>query len=112
VFGNLGIEQGRRDDIESLIYVLIYFFLGQLPWQNLDAKDKKEKYEKILEKKLTTSVEELCRGLPEQLMSILKYIRKIFFDEKPDYEFVRKQLESILEDNGEINDKVFVWNTL
>jgi hypothetical protein len=56
VFGNLGVEQGRRDDIESLIYVLIYFFLGQLPWQNLDAKDKKEKYEKILEKKLTTSV--------------------------------------------------------
>jgi len=45
-------------------------------------------------------------------MSILKYIRKIFFDEKPDYEFVRKQLESILYENGEINDKVFCWNTL
>lgn len=45
---HLGIEQGRRDDIEGMIYMLIYFFLGQLPWQNMDAKDKKEKYEKIL----------------------------------------------------------------
>ena len=36
-----GIQQGRRDDVEGLIYVLIYFFLGQLPWQNLDARDKK-----------------------------------------------------------------------
>jgi hypothetical protein len=71
-----------------------------LPWQNLDARDKKEKYEKILEKKLTTPVEDLCRGLPEQLMTVLRYIRKIYFDEKPDYEFIRKQLESILFENG------------
>ena len=45
---HLGIEQGRRDDVQGLIYMLIYFCLGQLPWQNMDAKNKKEKYEKIL----------------------------------------------------------------
>jgi casein kinase 1 len=45
---HLGIEQGRRDDIESLVYMLVYFYLGQLPWQNMDARNKKEKYEKIL----------------------------------------------------------------
>lgn len=45
---HLGIEQGRRDDIEGMVYMLIYFFHGQLPWQNMDAKNKKEKYEKIL----------------------------------------------------------------
>lgn len=47
-----------------------------------------------------TSVQFLCQGLPEQLITILKYIRKIYFDDKPDYEYVRKQLESILFDNG------------
>ena len=51
--------------------MLIYFFLGQLPWQNLDARDKKEKYEKILEKKLSSTIEDLCRGLPEQLITVL-----------------------------------------
>jgi hypothetical protein len=95
-----------------MIYMLIYFFLGQLPWQNLDARDKKEKYEKILEKKLSTTIEDLCRGLPEQLMTVLKYIRNIYFDAKPDYEYIRNKLESILVENNEINDKVFVWNTL
>ena len=52
---HLGIQQGRRDDLEGMIYMLIYFFFGSLPWQNMDAKNKKEKYEKILEKKLNTS---------------------------------------------------------
>ena len=52
---HLGIQQGRRDDIQGLIYMLIYFCIGQLPWQNMDAKNKKQKYEKILQKKLSTS---------------------------------------------------------
>lgn len=38
---HLGIEQGRRDDVEGMIYMVIYFFKGQLPWQNMDAKNKK-----------------------------------------------------------------------
>ena len=70
--------------------MLIYFFLGNLPWQNMDARNKKEKYEKILEKKLNTPLENLCQGLPPQIARILKYIRNIFFDAKPDYEYLRK----------------------
>ena len=109
---HIGIEQGRRDDIEGMIYMLIYFCLGQLPWQNLDAKDKKEKYEKILEKKLTIAPEDLCEGLPHQFVSALKYIRKIYFDSKPDYEYLRKLFEEILADNDMANDKIFCWNHL
>ncbi len=90
--------------------MLIYFFLGQLPWQNMDAKDKKEKYEKILEKKLITSPEALCQEIPQEFVVMLKYIRKVAFDEKPDYDYMRKLLEDVLEANNEVNDKVFCWN--
>lgn len=61
---HLGIEQGRRDDLESMVYVLIYFLRGNLPWQNLKAANKKEKYERITEKKLATPMSVLCGGLP------------------------------------------------
>ena len=64
---HLGIEQGRRDDIESLIYVLIYFLRGSLPWQSMKGQGKKEKYEKIMEKKLTYSIPFLTEGLPVEL---------------------------------------------
>ena len=50
----MGIEQARRDDIESIGYVIMYFLRGILPWQNMKAKDTKAKYQMILEKKMST----------------------------------------------------------
>jgi len=58
------IDQSRRDDLESLGYILIYFLKGELPWQGLKAKTMKEKYEKIMEKKISSSIETLCKGFP------------------------------------------------
>ncbi len=57
-------EQSRRDDLESLGYVLMYFNLGSLPWQGLKAATKRQKYERISEKKMSTPIEVLCKGYP------------------------------------------------
>ena len=55
-----GIEQARRDDLEGIAYTLIYFLKGRLPWQGIKAKDKKQKYQKIMEMKVNTTLEQLC----------------------------------------------------
>ena len=60
-------EQSRRDDMEALGYILIYFLKGCLPWQGLISRTKEQKYKLISEKKLSTTVEELCKGLPGKL---------------------------------------------
>jgi serine/threonine protein kinase len=61
---HLGIEQSRRDDLESIGYVLIYFLRGNLPWEKLEAQSKLEKFRKIMETKINTPIDELCRGYP------------------------------------------------
>jgi casein kinase I family protein HRR25 len=65
---HLGIEQSRRDDLEALGYVLVYFLRGELPWQGLKSKTMNEKYEKIMEKKITTQLDVLCcKGIPGKI---------------------------------------------
>lgn len=61
---HMGIEQSRRDDIESLVYVLLYLLKGKLPWQGIDAKDRDDKYKKIMQMKISVSPSELCTGCP------------------------------------------------
>ena len=62
------IEQSRRDDLECIGYVLIYFIKGELPWQGLRARNKKDKYNQIKNKKQNTSLEELCSGIPSKIL--------------------------------------------
>lgn len=61
---HLGVEQSRRDDMESLGYVMVYMMKGALPWQNQQGATRNDKYEKIKQKKLATPFDVLCRGLP------------------------------------------------
>jgi serine/threonine protein kinase len=107
---HLGIEQGRRDDLESLGYVMIYFLRGVLPWQNLKATNKKDKYEKIMEKKLSTSIESLCKGVPTEFVTYLTYCRNMKFDEKPDYLFLKNLFKDIFIRSRFEYDQVFDWN--
>lgn len=105
-----GIEQSRRDDLESLGYVLMYFQRGQLPWQGLKAINKRQKYEKIREKKLATSIEELCQGHPIEFATFINYCRGLKFDESPNYDIPRGLLKELFRNSGYAYDYVFDWN--
>ena len=70
---HIGIDQSRRDDLESLSYIFIYCLKGELPWMGVRAYTRKEKYEKIMEKKMSIPVETLCKGYPSMYIYIYIY---------------------------------------
>ncbi|TIA64000.1 kinase-like protein, partial [Aureobasidium pullulans] len=106
---HLGVEQSRRDDMESLGYVMLYFCRGSLPWQGLKAATKKQKYDRIMEKKMTTPTEVLCRGFPNEFAIYLNYTRSLRFDDKPDYSYLRKIFRDLFVREGFQYDYVFDW---
>ncbi|KAI8967512.1 kinase-like domain-containing protein [Mycotypha africana] len=109
---HLGREQSRRDDLESLGHVFMYFLRGSLPWQGLKAATNKQKYEKIGEKKQTTPIKDLCEGFPEEFGIYLQYVRKLGFEETPDYDFLRGLFSKAIEKAGEEDDGVYDWMLL
>lgn len=106
---HLGIEQSRRDDLESLGYIFMYFLRGSLPWQGLKAQTKKQKYDRISEKKMATPVETLCKGFPSEFAVFLNYVRGLRFEDKPDYQYLRKLFRDLFVREGYQMDYVFDW---
>merc|ERR1712099_110714 len=109
---HLGIEQSRRDDLESIAYVLIYFARGALPWQGLKAPSKREKYMKIMQIKMSTPIEVLCKNMAPELATFLNYCRSLRFEERPDYAYLGKLLMDMLERDGCQYDLAFDWLSL
>lgn len=109
---HLGREQSRRDDLEALGHVFMYFLRGGLPWQGLKAATNKQKYEKIGEKKQSTPIKELCENFPEEFGIYLNYVRKLGFEETPDYDFLRELFTKVLKNTGETEDGVYDWMIL
>jgi casein kinase 1 len=109
---HLGIEQSRRDDLEAVGYVLMYFNRGSLPWQGLKANGKKEKYEKIMEKKMSTPIEVLCKNFPNEFVTYLNYCRSLRFEDRPDYAYLRRLLKDLFFREGYQYDFVFDWTIL
>ena len=95
--------------MESLGYVMLYFCRGSLPWQGLKAATKKQKYDRIMEKKMTTPTEVLCRGFPNEFAIYLNYTRSLRFDDKPDYSYLRKIFRDLFVREGFQYDYVFDW---
>ena len=106
---HLGREQSRRDDLEALGHVFMYFLRGGLPWQGLKAATNKQKYEKIGEKKQTTQIKELCEGFPEQFAHYLTYVRNLGFEDTPDYDYLRDLFTQALKEEGLVEDGEYDW---
>ena len=104
-----GAEQSRRDDLESLFYVIMYFFRGNLPWQNLKIKSRQQRFNKINEIKKNYDYKLLCKNLPRELYNLGIYIKHLKFEETPNYVFIKKCFNSILENIYEKNDNKFSW---
>jgi serine/threonine protein kinase len=97
---HLGIEQSRRDDLESVAYILIYFLRGSLPWQGLKSNKPEQKYRLILQKKQQVTIGQLCQGLPTAFAEFLAYARSLKFDAKPDMLYLRKMFRDLYHELG------------
>jgi casein kinase 1 len=109
---HLGREQSRRDDLEALGHIFMYFLRGGLPWQGLKAATNKQKYEKIGEKKKTTTIKDLCDGFPEEFSKYLSYVRNLGFEDTPDYDYLRDLFTEALKNAGEVEDGEYDWMKL
>ncbi|CAD8058209.1 unnamed protein product [Paramecium primaurelia] len=106
---HLGIEQSRRDDMESLGYLWLYFLKGSLPWQGLDVKNREEKYELIKTIKQTITIEDLCNGLPNEFLKYFQHCRSLKFDEEPDYKRFKMLFRDLFFKLDFIWDYLFNW---
>ena len=92
---HLGYSLSRRDDLESLLYLFVYMLKGKLPWQGLPRKCF-DKYFNMQKMKINMSLEEICRGCPQQIVEMMAYVRRLRFTETPDYGYLDRMLDGIL----------------
>ena len=106
-----GVEQSRRDDLESLAYSLIYLARSGkcLPWQGMKCQSRKEKQEKIYERKLHTSIDALCLNLPKEFQEFLLYARQLAFAEEPNYTYLFSLLKQVYQTVNIKNDGLYDW---
>uniref|UniRef100_A0A2K7LAH5 Protein kinase domain-containing protein n=1 Tax=Glycine max TaxID=3847 RepID=A0A2K7LAH5_SOYBN len=101
---HLGIEQSRRDDLESLdldIYIILTI--------GLKATTKKQKYDKISEKKMSTPIEVLCKSYPSEFVSYFHYFRMLRFEDKLDYSYLKRLFRNLFIREGYQFDYIFYW---
>ena len=107
-----GLEQSRRDDMESIAYVILYFFKGKLPWQGLKCKDKNEKYAKIKEMKMSMTPEKLCEGIPVEFAKYLTAVKKLGFEEEPAYKNYIQMFMNLFKSKDFEMDYLYDWVTV
>ena len=106
-----GIEQSRRDDLESVGYVLVYLMKGCLPWQGLKVKSVGNKYQNILDMKKRISTSELCKGFPIEFREFLDYTKSLQYLDEPDYEKLKNKMISVCRRMKYTFDNIYDWTT-
>ena len=104
-----GVEQSRRDDLESLGFVWMYLLKGTLPWMGLNGRDQKQKYDRICDVKAKTSFEDLCRGFPNEFVRYFQIVRALRFTEKPNYAELRQMFRDLFIREGFVYDYKYDW---
>ena len=105
-----GGTQSRRDDLESLGYLLVYFLVGKLPWQGNISYSKEDKYYKIREIKKKTTPKELCYGLPSEFGEYITYTRNLEYEAEPDYNYLKNLFLGTLKNNNYELDYYYDWD--
>tara|TARA_B100001093_G_C26850451_1_gene1024886 strand:- start:2924 stop:3829 length:906 start_codon:yes stop_codon:yes gene_type:complete len=105
-----GIEQSRRDDLESIGYMLIFFLKGRLPWQGLNGSTKSKRSANIANVKNNTKIDDLCKGLPNEFLLYMKYCRVLRFKQEPDYTLLRSLFISLFKEERYDLDYIYDWN--
>ena len=100
-------EQSRRDDLESIGYMLIYLIKGKLPWDNIKIDNKRTSYLKFSQYKKNISPELLCNNLPEEFLDYIKYVRNLNFEDEPDYNYLKSLFQIMLNKQGFEEKKIF-----
>ena len=98
--------------MESIAYVILYFFKGKLPWQGLKCKDKNEKYAKIKDMKMSITPEKLCEGFPIEFANYLTKVKKLGFEEEPAYKDYIKMFNDLFKSKDFEMDYMYDWVTV
>ncbi|KAJ1558278.1 Casein kinase I isoform delta [Nowakowskiella sp. JEL0078] len=105
-YASLNVHKGkdhtRRDDLESLAYVVIEMALGRLPWSGVQAISSADGWRKVCQAKEETVIEDLCRNLPHQFFNLLDYARNLRFSDEPNYSMIVGQFENLYEQLGNV----------
>ena len=110
--GAKGYEQSRKDDLESLGYMLLFLALDYLPWFHIFIKktiDEYDKYKLITEMKSSITPEKLCNGLPEEFACFINYCRNLEFEQDPNYDYLKSLFTSVLSRNYKKYELFFFW---
>ena len=103
-----GIEQTRKDELESLGLVIIYLFKGSLPWSIFNYKDFNQGIKRIRQIREEISIENMCKGMPQEMNYYMNYVKNLKYEEKPDYDYLRSLFFNDLKKIG-VNEPLFSW---
>ena len=106
-------ELSRRDDLEAIGYMLLYFLReGSLPWIGMRGKSQSEKFERIKEVKRNTPIEMLCAGHPEEFANYMRYVRRLDFAETPDYNYLKNLFIKLFQKEKFPDDALYDWSNI